>query len=241
MPEHIATSSLAERDQLIERHRSYVRALAVKALRTLPVRVDLDELIAYGDIGLIEAAERYDARRGVAFSTFAHYRIKGAIHDGLREMGIFSRSGQQRTRFAGNADDIVQAATDDESAAHAEGSATDFVADEIDAAQSLINNLIPVYLLSLDSDTMPEIIDQHALSMEQIEERELIGLVLKLVKELSDDEQQLLDAVYFKHRSMTSVAAELGISKSWLSRLHTRAIHHLREQMQERGILTAND
>jgi RNA polymerase sigma factor for flagellar operon FliA len=240
MPDFAATTSLADRDQLIEQHRSYVRALAIKTMQTMAARVDLQELIAYGDVGLIEAAERFDPRRGVAFATFAHYRIKGAIYDGLREMGVFTRNHSSRTHFAANANDLLQSGADDEHAAHVEGGAR-AVESEIATAQSLIDALIPAYLLSLDSDAMPEIVDQQALSMEQIEQRELIGFVLHLVRELPEDEQQLLDALYFKHRSMTDLAAEMGISKSWISRLHSRAIKHLRDRMQERGMLEADD
>lgn len=240
MKDHLAAQALFERDQLVEQHRSYVRAMAVKLMQNLAVRVDLQDLIAYGDVGLIEAAERFDARRGVAFSTFAHYRIKGAIYDGLRQMGIFSRAaGGRGARWTAGVNDLLQAADDDEHS-RAEGSVTS-VDDDIAATESLIEMLIPAYLLSLDTDSIPEIIDQQALSREQIEQRELMGFVLELIKELSDDEQQLLDALYFKHRSMTALAAELGISKSWISRLHSRAIQHLRDRLRERGLLVNDD
>lgn len=236
MPEQAPTQTLALRDQLIEQHRSYVRALAIKIMRSLPLQIDLNELVAYGDLGLIEAAERFDPRRGVAFATFAHYRIKGAIYDGLREMGYLTRSGGARSRFSANANDLLQAAADDESSA-GEGGAPS-VEDEINATQSLIDALIPAYLLSLESDPIPDIADPQSFSMERIEQRELIGFVLGLVSELSPDEQQLIERLYFKHQSMTQLAAEMGISKSWISRLHARAINHLRERMQERGFLT---
>ncbi|HEX8351690.1 MAG TPA: sigma-70 family RNA polymerase sigma factor [Pyrinomonadaceae bacterium] len=227
-----------DRDVLIEQHRSYARALAIKVMRTLPSSVELGDLVAYGEVGLVEAAERYDPRRGVAFSTFAHYRIKGAIYDGLREMGYFTRPGGVRVRWAANAGDVVQSALDD--AVHdSPGNSSASVDDEIAAAESLIDALIPVYLLSLGSDTVPEIVDQHALSMEQIEQRELVRLVLDALRSLSDDEQELIGALYFKHVSMTELAARQGITKSWISRLHTRAIKHLRDLLRERGILEA--
>ena len=237
MQEQTTILSTAERDELIEQHRSYVRALAVKLLRSLPQQIDLNELIGYGNIGLIEAAERYNPRRGVSFSTFAHYRIRGAIFDGLREMGYYSRSAHRQARFAANANDLLQASADDEQAVPESAAAS--LDDEIDATQSLINALIPVYLLSLEDESVPEMVDPHALSVEQIEEREMIGFVLRLVAELSEDEQQLIDALYFKHLSMTHLATQMGVTKSWVSRLHARAIQHLRDQMQERGLLTA--
>lgn len=231
---------MADRDALIEQHRSYVRALAVKVMQTLPVPVDLNDLVGYGEIGLVEAAERYDPRRGVAFPTFAHYRIKGAIHDGLREMGYYSRSTSVRVRWVANANDLLQSAADDEQHPATEG-APPSVDDEIAATQSLIDAIIPVYLLSLGSEAVPEIVDHSALSMEQIEERELIGIVLGVVRELTEDEQQLIESLYFKHVSMTELAARLGITKSWISRLHARAIAHLRDLLRARGIIGEDD
>ena len=228
-----------DRDALIEQHRSYARALAIKVMRTLPSSIELSDLVGYGEIGLVEAAERYDPRRGVAFSTFAHYRIKGAIYDGLREMGYFSRQGGVRVRWAANASDVVQSALDD-SAHDSPGGSAASVDDEIADAQSLIDALIPVYLLSLGSDAVPEVVDQHALSMEHIEQRELVRLALDALRELSEDEQKLIGSLYFKHVSMTELAARQGVNKSWISRLHTRAIKHLRDILRERGVLEAD-
>jgi RNA polymerase sigma factor for flagellar operon FliA len=228
-----------DRDALIEQHRSYARALAIKVMRTLPSSVELADLVAYGEVGLVEAAERYDPRRGVAFSTFSHYRIKGAIYDGLREMGYFTRPGGARVRWVANASDVVQSALDDASGGDSPAGAAASVDDEIADAQSLIDAIIPVYLLSLGSDAVPEIVDQHALSMEQIEQRELVSIVMDALRELSADEQELIGALYFKHVSMTELAARQGITKSWISRLHTRAIKHLRELLRERRVLEA--
>ncbi|HVF56633.1 MAG TPA: sigma-70 family RNA polymerase sigma factor [Pyrinomonadaceae bacterium] len=236
MPDQISpTPAIVDRDALIEQHRSYVRALAIKVLQTLPSAVELNDLIAYGDIGLVEAADRYDPRRGVGFPTFAHYRIKGAIYDGLREMGYYSRSANVRLRWTTQANDLLRSAADDEQASAESAAAS--VDDEIASTQSLIDTLIPVYLLSLGSDAVPELVDYNALSMEKIEQRELIGIVLRVLSELSEDEQQLVDALYFKHVSMTELAARMGITKSWISRLHARAIKHLRESLRDRGIL----
>ncbi len=228
-----------DRDALIEQHRSEARALAHKVMRTLPPSIELSDLVAYGEVGLVEAAERYDPRRGVAFSTFAHYRIKGAIYDGLREMGYFARQGGARVRWVVNAGDVVQSALDDE-VHDAPGGASASVDDEIAAAQSLIDALIPVYILSLGSDAVPEIVDQRALSMEQIEQRELVRLALAALRELSEDEQELIGGLYFKHVSMTELAARQGVNKSWISRLHTRAIKHLRDILRDRGVLEAS-
>ncbi|HUH03945.1 MAG TPA: sigma-70 family RNA polymerase sigma factor [Kofleriaceae bacterium] len=67
-----------------------VYSLAVKLYRQLGRRVELDDLVALGTEGLIQAADRFDTARGLAFSTFACYRIRGAMLDGLRRFGLVS-------------------------------------------------------------------------------------------------------------------------------------------------------
>jgi RNA polymerase sigma factor for flagellar operon FliA len=225
---------------LIEQHRPYARALAVKIVRTLPVRVQLNDLVAYGELGLIEAADRYDPLRGASFTTFAYYRIRGAIYDGLREMGFLTRGAARQQRFAAAADDLLQSTFDDGAAARAAG-VEPTIEDDIAAAQALIDALIPPFILSLDSEAVPEVADPNAFSAEQVERRELIRIVREVLAGLPEDERRLIDRIYFKHQSMTDLAAELGISKGWVSRLHARTIRRLHDGLVERGVLTPKD
>jgi RNA polymerase sigma factor for flagellar operon FliA len=81
-----------EKRQLVEQHLQLVQAIARKVKKTLGASIEYDDLVAYGSKGLVEAADRYDARPGVAFTTFAYYRIRGAMFDGLRTMGWYSRA-----------------------------------------------------------------------------------------------------------------------------------------------------
>ena len=88
-----------DRKAILEKYGPYVRSLAATVRKQFNAQLELDELVAYGQIGLLEAAERFDAKVGANFLTFAHYRIKGAIFDGLRKMGVLrgSDAGLPRT------------------------------------------------------------------------------------------------------------------------------------------------
>ncbi|HKE59475.1 MAG TPA: sigma-70 family RNA polymerase sigma factor [Pyrinomonadaceae bacterium] len=226
----------ADRAQLIEQHRPFVRVLAVEVARGLPPHIELDELIACGNVGLVEAAERYEPRYGVTFQTFAYYRIKGAVYDGLRKMGPMSRSEYARSRFAARANDILQSATDDEQAIPGVALTVD---DEIAGTQSFIDALIPVYLLSLEDTNLPEIADGGESALEKVERKELVGLTRSLIEDLPDDERKVISEIYFRHLNIVEVSAKLGVSKSWGSRLHAKAIKHLRTLMEEKGLLDA--
>lgn len=227
----------AERDWLIEKHKPMVLHLAKKISNSLPFPTDFEELIAYGQLGLVEASERFDATRGNSFSTFAFYRIKGAIYDGLRDMGAISRS--RTFRFATHANEMLMTEVDDAAATHEAGSAAS-VDDEVKSIEKLIDNLIPIYFLSLDAEGAKEVKDETALTTADYERRELLSLVRTILNELEPEESKLLEKIYYKHVSMTDLAAQMGVTKSWVSRLHARAIKHLQTALVKRGILDSS-
>ena len=221
----------AERDWLIEKHKPMVLHLARKISNSLPFPTDLEDLIAYGQLGLVEASDRFDQTRGNSFSTFAFYRIKGAIYDGLREMGAISRS--RTFRFAAHANEMLTTEADD--IATESGAAS--VDDEVKTIEKLIDNLIPIYFLSLDAEGAREIEDETALKTVDFERREILEIIKASLDEIEAEEAELLRQIYYRHLSMTDLAAKMGVTKSWVSRLHSRAIKHLQQILQKRGIL----
>src|SRR5690349_15607763 len=87
--------------------QSRLQALAGKTKKTVAKEIDFEDLVEYGMIGLLEAADRYDPKFGANFMTFAYYRIRGAIYDGLRGMGWMSRSEYAKARFEERANEFL--------------------------------------------------------------------------------------------------------------------------------------
>ena len=96
-------------DRLIEESLGLVRSLASQIHRKGPPNVDLEDMIAYGQIGLAEAAHDFDPSRGNQFSTYAYYRIRGAIYDGLAKMSWFGRAQYQQARYDRMANETLRA------------------------------------------------------------------------------------------------------------------------------------
>jgi RNA polymerase sigma factor for flagellar operon FliA len=80
-------------------HQGLVRAIAWKTHQRVPHHVEIDDLIAYGQIGLLEAITAFDAERGRKFTTYAWHRIRGAILDGLGTMSWFNRARFERSEY----------------------------------------------------------------------------------------------------------------------------------------------
>jgi RNA polymerase sigma factor for flagellar operon FliA len=225
-----AKKNQVERDFLIEKHKPMVFHLAKRISLSFPFQTDMEDLVAYGQLGLIEASERFDVSRGYNFSTFAHYRIKGAIYDGLREMGVITRS--RKVRFAAQANDVLTSEVDDSTSGA--GTAAD---DEIKSVETLIDQLIPIYFLSIDDTETDELKDENAEGVADFETRDLLEKIRETVDDLDADEAALLKKIYFKNLRMKDLATEMGVTKSWVSRLHARAVRHLQEALRARGIL----
>lgn len=79
------------RDELIESQLKTAYALAHEAKRRMPAHVELDELVGDALHGLVVAADCFEEERGLAFSSYARWRIRGFIIDGLRSRDVVSR------------------------------------------------------------------------------------------------------------------------------------------------------
>ena len=86
----------AQRDALIVEHLPLVTAIAAHVQKSLPVHLELDDLIHAGVMGLFDAATKYRADKKVAFPTYAKHRIRGAILDSLRQLDWASRDLRKR-------------------------------------------------------------------------------------------------------------------------------------------------
>ena len=220
-----------DREELVEKYKYFVYSIVKKVRSTLHRYVEFDELVSYGMIGLMEAADRFDPSRGISFTTFSYYRIRGAVFDGLRQMGVLMRStkGKWVNREA-NVNDLIQTATDDSGKSRT-------VEGDISEVGALVDRIIPAYLLSLSDESTPEVIDKKELPSETAELKGLVSLVRSEVEKLEERERMLLQSLYYRQITTTALAKEMGVTKSWVSRLHSRAIVKLRSNLVEMGVL----
>lgn len=97
------TTTTTTFDDLVHDHLPLVEAIAARVYRRVGGSVELTELISFGAEGLLQAARRFDPSGSASFKTFAHYRIRGAIYDGLARHGSMGRKAYRRYRDEWNA------------------------------------------------------------------------------------------------------------------------------------------
>lgn len=228
------------RDRLLEEHLGLVHHVARQVSRTLAVRADFDELVSAGTIGLMAALEGFDASRGLAFSTFAAPRIRGAILDELRKQDHVPRSIRRKTREMSAAREAWMRAhgrgPDDRELAEQLGVDMDTLwrwqADvegahhiPLDRAPGERENNAPTPAEMLSSGEDSEIED--SLTHEQ-EVSHLKDAILRL----KDQERVVLSLYYFEELKLHEIAKVLELTESRVSQIRSKALSKLRVELK---------
>jgi RNA polymerase sigma factor for flagellar operon FliA len=187
--------------------------------------VPLDDLMALGHPALLEVARTFDPNRS-KFSTFAALKVKWAILDGLRREAMFGRCAAARAIA------LAASARFGEGLAELQGGEDRELATE-EVYQSRLRSLLEGHAAALalglvTPERDPDAIAAGAETPEESASRaELKRAVASAVRGLPERELALIERHYFGGEAFDSIARDLGISKSWASRLHASAIRSL--------------
>lgn len=220
----------AERGRLIEAHLDVARRAAAMFHPRVREHVELDELIALANVGLADAARRYDPTRGASFATYAWYRVQGAIVDELRKQSQLPRRVWRQLVALRAASEYLEQRAERDLGAIRQGAAPAAGADALAAAKHALSAIRTMYLVSLDS--LQEQGFDAAGSDPGADDRVHAGRVAARLREavdaLPERERALVTKHYFEGKNLLEAGAEIGISKSWASRLHAQAVERLR-------------
>ena len=211
----------------------FVEQLARRVAATMPHSIDLGDLVQDGVIGLIDAAERYDEKRGIKFETFAERRVRGAMIDALRK-DAWPRGVRKQRRELEAAREALRRELG------CEPSLADLAArvgsDEKKLGRTIvrINTIEATSPLASgdnkDDASMPAVLmpsepEQPDSAYEREETRERVRAAIAT---LPSREQKVIGLYYFNEATMKQIGAEIGVNESRVSQLHARAIRKLR-------------
>lgn len=219
--------------ELIADGQALVRSLALGVARNIPMPVDLDDLIAYGQIGLAEAAREYDPQFGAQFTTFAYYRVRGAIYDGVSKMSWTSRARYKRYRYEQMANEALQAEGESEGEEPS-------LEQQARWLRNISEKLAVVYLASGGDESKggvraSSLEDPCASPSALVAGREISEKLRQVVEQLPPTERRLIQTIYFEGATLQDAADQLGISKSWASRMHAKILEQLARNLRRIG------
>jgi len=215
------------RDQLVVEHAPIARRIALRMARRLPDPVLVDDVVAAAYLGLTQAAERYDAKRGEPFLGFAERRIRGAVYDELRRADILPRRQRAKAKKVQEAirrveQKLGRSADDKEVAADLGVSVSEYRKD--------LEQLTHVAIVEFQEHPCPQAESSPASVAEK---RDLLAKVMGALQHLPTRDAQLLSLYYIEELTYAELAEIFDISVGRVSQLHARAITRLRAKLEE--------
>ncbi len=234
------TESIQLRDAFIRQYMPLVKYVAGKVAVGMPGNVEFDDLVGFGQFGLLDAINKFDPEKNVKFKTYAVTRIRGAIFDELRQMDWVPRSVRQKSREI--EDTIVElesrlgrTASDEEIAAAMNMSLDDFHHAMLKVSGTSVLSLNDVWYSGEDSDKMSigdSIESPSSLNPDVIVEREEIKRVItEAINELPEKEKMVLVLYYHEDLTFKEIGQVLQVSESRISQLHASANTRLRAKL----------
>ena len=224
-------SALLSEEDLIREHLDLVRRMVAQTTSRVPSHVSRDDLLSAGMAGLAMAARAFDAARGVPFDRYAATRIRGAVIDELRSFDWASRPVRTKARALASTTETLTGTLGrtPTSAELAEASglsmgALSRLTDDVHRAVVLNYEAIletgdsEVLLPSADGDPEEELLTQ-----------ERAACLTRAIAALPERLQTVIRGYFFEERTVTEIAAELGVTQSRVSQLRSEAMELLRD------------
>jgi RNA polymerase sigma factor for flagellar operon FliA len=238
MQQRACTMSIGERETILRRYLPLVRRVARRFLGRAGPHADLDDLVAWGALGLLDALDRYDPAREALFATYARFRIRGAILDQLRELDWVPRSVREKAASVERVARLIETrrgrpASEDEMARG--------LGLSLSAYRDLLGQIAPVTFVSLDTlgfgsgDEDLPLLRTEPDPLRGLLRRERLLLVAEAIDRLPERDQLLLSLYYRDDLTMKEVGAVLGLTESRVSQLHTSAVLRLRATLDGVG------
>ncbi len=240
-----SVADLMKRDKLIIEYLSLVKYVVGKIMIYLPPFVDKEDLIEYGILGLIEAAEKYDSKKDTKFGTYAISRIRGAILDYLRSQDWLPRSVRDkatmvRDTYISLEQKLNRPPRPDEVAEVLKMDPSEWDKLLAEISFSTFLSLEEFNQKSEDNsrdDRNQQIKDTKFNDpLSCLETQEEKALLAGAISELPKRERLVITLYYYEDLMLKEISHMIGISESRVSQLHHRALFLLRAKISKASL-----
>ena len=225
-----------QREALVLEYAPLVKRIVDRMAIRLPPNIGKDELISGGVMGLFDALDKFDPKRGIKFSTYAGNRIKGAIIDELRKMDWVPTSVRRDMHKIENAIQslVIKLGREPEDfeVAHELGM-------DVDSYYRKVTRASGIGLLSFDHVSSYDISVNFAhkapdslLPSDELAKKELKGVIAKSLAQLSKKEQLVISLYYYDELTLKEIGQALNLTESRISQIHSKVIIKLRTKLK---------
>lgn len=228
------------RNALLERHQPLVRYIAERLLQTLPKSIELDDLVSWGNFGLMDAIRGFEPERNIKFKTYCTTRIRGAILDQLRSQDWVPRLVRLK---ASKIDRALQKLTGEYGREPTHAELADALQMDHDELLAEMEGASAKAVFSLsekwddrDDDSAVEKVDvlEDKKSIDPIGELHKRDMMLYLTKSLTHKERFIIEQYYQVGHTMREIGEMLQLTESRVCQIHSNVMSRMKDMLGQR-------
>ena len=229
-----STINKKNQNTIIMEYTPLIRFIAKKMVVKSRYALELDEMVSYGVLGLIDAIDKFDKTKDNQFKTYAEFRIRGAMLDYLRDQDSVSRSVRDKIKLVEKTtkeleERLGRRPNNDEISKKLRLSKEEYFelssCAKSNCFLSIEGNMNsdgePAALQLADSDELSD--PSHKVEFESIRK-----VLANAIATLGEKEQQVVALYYYEELNLKEIGATLNISESRASQLHSKAVQKLK-------------
>ncbi len=232
---------IEDTETLIEDFLPKIKYTARRLSMKLPPHIDVEDLISCGITGLLDAVERFDPKKNVKFSTFAEFRIRGAMLDYLREIDWCPRSVRQKANNLQSVytylENMLGRPPNEEEVAQELNISIDKLRKEL----ALVNGISIFSIDEIEGDEEPSSFTHRKMLANYLAEKkndedfllDLKEVLTEAIEELPENEKLIISLYYYEELTMKEIGTILGLTESRICQIHNQAILRLRGKTEK--------
>lgn len=224
-----------EKEELIKSYLPLVKKVVHRLSGRLPKDVDIKEMLNSGIIGLVDALERFDPKHETNFSTYAQFRIRGAIIDSFRSQDWLPRSLRHKAHRLEHAYQRIEQrvgrpATDEEVAKELEIST--------DELQKMLGEVGSIVMLSFEElgfghgeerfQADEWMASKSADPLSKLLGSEKVSVIARALDRLPEKERLVISLYFYEELNLKEIGDILGVTESRASQIRSRALFKLK-------------
>ncbi|TCU72679.1 RNA polymerase sigma-28 (SigD/FliA/WhiG) subunit [Tissierella praeacuta] len=225
---------------LIENYINLVKIVAGRMYNFYGSKVEYDDLLGYGVLGLIDSIDKFDITKNIKFETYAQIRIKGAIIDNIRKLDWIPRSLRKKSKDIQNSISFLEnklgrSPTNDEISNHLNISLNELELILSDISTFNVSSLEE--LLLTNGDYFLESQANANLPEEIYETEEIKNILAISIDSLNKNERLVISLYYYEELTYKEIGNIMGLSESRISQIHSKAILNIKNFLEREGIV----
>lgn len=238
--EYSKTKDKKIKQKLIEEYIYLVKIMAGRMYNYYGSRIEYDDLIGFGVLGLIDSIERYDINKNTKFETYAQIRIKGTIIDNIRRLDWVPRSLRKKSKEIQNSMIKLENKLGRTPSNH---ELAEYLNISLEELENILANITTFNIISLESMLISK--GEHNIDNKEktktpeaiYEEKEIKKILADIIDRLPKKEKIVISLYYFNELTYREIGCVLDLSESRISQIHSKAILRLKNQLIKEGFI----